>query len=56
MYKSESWYKLWGGCILVQIIPLQDFGAEMEGVGVYSGVGLYSEFYGTAAAAAAAAT
>ena len=37
-----------GGCILVQITSLQDFGAEMEGGGsVYSGVGLYSEYYGT---------
>ena len=42
---KRSWYKLLGGCILVQITPLQDFGAEM-GVGVYSEVGLYSEYYG----------
>ena len=40
MYKMESRYKLWGGRILVQITPLQDFGAEME-------VGLSSEYYGT---------
>ena len=48
MYKTEPWYKLWGGCILVQIVPLQDFGTEMGGGGsVYSGVGLYSKYYGT---------
>ena len=32
MYKTESWYKLRGGRILVQITPFQDFGTEM-GVG-----------------------
>ena len=29
MYRTESWYKLRGGRILVQVAPLQDFGAEM---------------------------
>ena len=33
MYKMESWYKLRGGRILVQITPLQDFGAEIGGGG-----------------------
>ena len=33
VYKPEPWYKLCGGCILVQITPLQDFGAEMGGGG-----------------------
>ena len=48
MYKPESWYKLRDGCILVQITPLQDFGAEMEGGGgFYSRAGLYFECYGT---------
>ena len=28
-YKPESWYKLWGGRIVVQITPLQDFGDEI---------------------------
>ena len=31
MYKPESWCKLRGGCILVQITPLQDFDAGMGG-------------------------
>ena len=31
MYKAESWYKLRGGRILVQIAPLQDFGTEVGG-------------------------
>ena len=43
--KLDSWYKLWGGHIIVQITPLQYFGAEKGGV--YSGVGLHSEFYST---------
>ena len=34
MYKLESWYKLRGGRVLVQIIPLQDFGVEMGGGGL----------------------
>ena len=49
-YKPLStlkWYKLWGWAYtLFQITPLQEFGAEKQ-VGVYSRVGLYSEFYGT---------
>ena len=46
MYKPESWYKLQGGRILVQITPLQYF-APKWGMGVFSGVGLHSEFDGT---------
>ena len=31
MYTAESRYKLRGGRILLQITPLQDFGAEVRG-------------------------
>ena len=56
MYKTESWYKLQGGHILIQITRLQDFGADMVVVGggggggrgcVYFGVCLYSKYYST---------
>ena len=36
MYKPESWYKLRGGRILVQITPLQDFGTERGGGGTFT--------------------
>ena len=37
LYKPESWYKLHGGCILVQSAPFKDFGAEMGGGGEEEG-------------------
>ena len=36
------------GWAYVQITPLQDVGTEIAGgMGIYFGVGLYSEYYGT---------
>ena len=48
MYKTEPWYKLWGGHILTQSTPLQalKWKGRGGGMGVYSGVGLYSEYCG----------